>query len=82
MRTTTAGKLAGIWSLKLQIGLLSSSAQRSATQLVAKLSELGADELIEIDAAEHRRPLARFIRGPRARFLRSWGSSSALTFRA
>jgi hypothetical protein len=73
MSTTTAGKLAGIWSLRLQMGLLSSSAQRSATQLVAKLSELGADELIEIDAAEHRRPLARFIRASTGEVLAELG---------
>ena len=60
--STSAGQLLDIWSFKLRMGRLSNSARQFVELLVAKLGSLDADEQIEIDAAENRRPLAKFIR--------------------
>jgi hypothetical protein len=57
----TAGKLAKVWTLKLRMGNLSPAGRQFAEQLVSRLDMLDGDELIEIDAAEHRHPIARFI---------------------
>jgi hypothetical protein len=62
MSKTTAGTLAGIWSLRLRTKHLSSAGEDFAKILVEKLGHLEAQELIEVDAAEGRRPWARMIR--------------------